>query len=102
MTTTLENAKKIIDRYKYLIGKHLDDERKFPITNILIAPTDPEQYKNFRTLYLRNKNNNKALSQSGFDRENVKVFVAHIRFNLFLHSDCETYINKNQIDKIFD
>ena len=102
MTFTFENANKIIDTYKYLLGKELSEG--FTVDYISIVPTNQTQLAAYLSNLNQSRNPLYALQISGYDKSSVRVcLINHDKFrgNLY-HSDIDNYLTKNNIEKCYD
>ena len=105
MTFTFEQAKRIIEHYKYLIGKKMSvNSTEMDITDVLIAPSEHEQQIKFISEFNQLRNNELSLAKSGFDTAAVVVFIVHhdtFRGDVWT-SDIDKYLTRMGIEKVYE
>ncbi len=78
MTFNIEQAKRIKEHYKYLIGEIMNKEvSDKAVTDILIAPTDATQQIAFISDFNQTSDNDLSLAKTGFNPNDVTIFFAH-------------------------
>jgi hypothetical protein len=104
MTFTFENAKKVAEHYKYLIGEPFDNrESKTIIDYILIAPDFGKEFNTFTNAWVESKNNQQALLRSGADLSKVIVIaVSYDDFgNILLYGEIDRFLERRNMERVY-
>lgn len=104
MTFNIDNARKIVTHYTYLVGQPIASiENKALITNIAIMPVDKTNITKFLTTLYNTGDNDSALTASGFDKSNVEIFVLSKQPKIvsFIKKELDEFLTSKNIDKIY-
>jgi hypothetical protein len=106
MTFNIEQAKRIKAHYEYLIGEPMsvaNTATEMPITDILIAPSEPKQQQIFVSEFNQLRDNNAALLKSGFDKNELMIFFVHHDTwagNVWT-SEIDKFLTRMNIEKVY-
>lgn len=94
MSYTLEQAKTIVTKYQYLIGKQLDKTGSINIDFIIITPSENHQHATFMREFNIYHNQDHALYVAGFNKNKVDVEVGtHIK-GVYVLDKIDNYLKK--------
>ena len=94
MTLSFEDAKEIVQQYRFLVGSVLVEDIK--ISEIAIVPAENDQYREFRLLYHNTKDKLLSLLQIKFNPEKVRIELFAWHKEILLVRDFDDFI-KNKM-----
>lgn len=105
VTFTIDTAVKVVEHYKFLIGKSLDEREDITNVNyIVIAPYYSDGLEEFWYHFNKEEDNAIALGRSKHDKNKVLIFLVSMNNssgNTF-HEELDNNLTARGIEKIYN
>lgn len=101
MLFTVREAKKIVKRYRFLLGQEIADT--LPIDHIIIAPADQAELKLFLKNLFFSKTGMHTFIRNGYENAKVQILIMHV--DQFLkqiqYLDLDDFLLRNNLKRMY-